>query len=234
MKLLSKPAINSAKALERSLEISEGKKLAEKVDQLRELKAQEERNLIKFRDEMKKKILGEIDVLINKKSALQTEVAWLQDVKAEAKKPVDKKEKQFAEREAVLNERDADLVQRKVELVEEKRQLKLAREALERDIAALEPEKKETKRLLKEAQQVEKDARAKAREADALYQSATERSNQIAEALLKRETNIAAKERDLKNRSQHLDRVQDQLNVRERAIIDREETQGRELKRIIQ
>lgn len=234
MKLLSKPAINQAKALERSIEISEGKKLAEKVDELRRLKSNEEANLKKFREETVAQIRAEIDAEINKRTALKTENSWLEEVRAKLKTPVDLKEKELFERETAVFKREEAASATRAEHLGKLREIADARLALKSETDLIERGKKDAVKVLKEALEHEKEARAKVRDAGSLYLNATNRSNQISEALLNRELDIASRERDLQIRNEHLDRVQDALNRRERVIIDREETLARELKRIIQ
>lgn len=72
MKLLEKSVINNLKALERKREIDEGKKLAERVDKLRELSSKEQANLSEFRDHTLKAIRQEIDdALFEKEKVLR-------------------------------------------------------------------------------------------------------------------------------------------------------------------
>lgn len=234
MKLLSKPAINSAKALERSLEISEGKKLAESVDKLRCLRSDEEANLKKFREQTMKTVRAEIDAAINKRDAIKTEVAWLEDLKKKALEPVNLKQQELFDREEAVLKRENAASATRAEHIETLGQIDEARLELKGETRQLDEKKEAVEKLLKEAQALDKQARERKRAAEALYDEAAQKSNQIAEALLKRELDIAARERDTKNRNEHLDRVQKELNARERGIIDKEETLSRELKRIIQ
>lgn len=78
LKLLSKNEIAKAKSEERAREIAEGLKISRKVDSLRELQADEERNLFKWRDQTLKAIGDEIDKLLRKKEKLEAEIKELE------------------------------------------------------------------------------------------------------------------------------------------------------------
>lgn len=77
MKLLSKREIDASKALERKLEVDEGRKLAEKVDMLRRLYAEEQAKFARFRDETIHAVLGEIRILIEERDSLRSKVRQL-------------------------------------------------------------------------------------------------------------------------------------------------------------
>lgn len=90
MRLLSKEQITITQSLERQREIQEGAKLAKKVDDLRELSAKEQTNLIKFRDESLKEIKEEINSTILQRNAILNEVAELRSESDRLKKVIKK------------------------------------------------------------------------------------------------------------------------------------------------
>lgn len=96
IKLLKKSEIDQAKARDRQLEINEGLKLAKKVDTLREVVAQEEESLKKFRIKTISAINDEIIIAAKKRDDLNKENSDLEEknilLKTERKKleePVD-------------------------------------------------------------------------------------------------------------------------------------------------
>lgn len=234
MKLLSKPAINAAKNLERSIEISEGKKLATKVDELRHLRQQEEANLKKFRDVTIKSVRAEIDAELNKRSALQTENRWLEDVKKSLQKPIDDKSEEFAKREQAMSDKEEEIKKMLADFAVHKDVVDLKWREYNNEKDSLVTQRNAVDELLRGVLELQKKAREEKRAAEALILKANTHSEQISNELLKREKDVATREVNTRLRSEHLDGVQDALNRRERGIIDREETLGRELKRIIE
>ena len=105
IKLLAKRDIDAAKAKERSLEVAEGLKLANRVDGLRETQAQEEASLQRFRTETIKKINEEITESTAKRDSLLTEVKTLQADRERALIPLDKEKQEIVEERVELEEK---------------------------------------------------------------------------------------------------------------------------------
>lgn len=78
MRLLDKQTIATQKSSERAKEVAEGVKLAKSIDSLRETHAKEQSKLKLFRDSTLRNIKEEIDVLLQRKNALQAEIAALE------------------------------------------------------------------------------------------------------------------------------------------------------------
>lgn len=89
MKLLDKQTIAVQKSTERKREVEEGIKLAKSVDNLRETLSGEQANLRKFRDSTLKLLKDEIDVLINKKNLITSEITALEEKRRIAEAPID-------------------------------------------------------------------------------------------------------------------------------------------------
>lgn len=89
MKLLKKSEILSKKSEEKRKEIVEGMKVAGQVDALREVRAQEEASLEKFRVATLSAIKEDIVALDSKKQSLQEEVQDLEERKNKALEPLD-------------------------------------------------------------------------------------------------------------------------------------------------
>lgn len=88
MKLLPKQLINTAKATERKKEIDEGLALARKVDALRELKATEEQELLKWRENSLKTIQYEIRQFIEERNSLKEENIHARKINDDLTKPL--------------------------------------------------------------------------------------------------------------------------------------------------
>ena len=83
MKLLEKNKIIIQKNQERAIEVNEGYKLAKKVDSLRQTYTDEQKNLIKFRNESVIKVRDEIALVLNERDSLKKEVSTLTEQKKE-------------------------------------------------------------------------------------------------------------------------------------------------------
>lgn len=95
MKLLEKSVINNLKTIEQKREIDEGKKLALKVDKLRELSAQEQSRLTLFRDESLKKIRQEIDDAIIERNSVLRETEELREESRKLKTLLEKTQQEI-------------------------------------------------------------------------------------------------------------------------------------------
>lgn len=79
-RLLDKFEINKRKSEETRKLVEEGVKLAKSVDILRETYSTEQTKLRLFRENTLKAIKDELDVLVNKKNALNSKIAALEEV----------------------------------------------------------------------------------------------------------------------------------------------------------
>lgn len=231
MKILQKKEIDLFKAKERHLEVQEGRKLAEKVDSLRELVAKEQANLTKFREETIAKVHAQIDDLINTKVALEAEVGTLENRRTNAQKPVDLKLSEIASREEVISQDKKEIADRVATLDEKKRQL----DARESNVKNSEESLAQLKEAIKKASESvlldKKNANADLREAQKIREKAQQESKRISGDLKAREDAVAARERDVLNEYAHIAEQTKHFSALERAIIDREETLDRDIKR---
>lgn len=88
MQLLPKSVVDRARIIDRHREIEEGKKLATKVDTLRELASTEEKNLLDFRDKSVAAVKESIRVLLEDKQTILNEIHELEERKQKALKPL--------------------------------------------------------------------------------------------------------------------------------------------------
>lgn len=219
MRLLSKKDINQANSVARTQEINEGKKLAKRIDGLRETLLNEEASLEKFRCETVAAIQAEITPLEEQKGLLEKDVRELTQKRIELRKPL------TAEWETVEKAKD---------------DIKKQQEDLEKQRAIVDVDKKEAKKERKEAERAKRNALTceetaqeklkgaiiKEREANELQDQA--QKTKEAAVALERETlaNIAEEKRKLALR-------EEALVVNEKAVAEQQEANLKERKLLI-
>ena len=124
MRLLNKSEIATAKAQDRQIAITEGLKLATKVDNLREVSANEEATLSRYRVETLAEIQAEIAEKASARDELDAEVRVLENRKASALAPLTRHEEELkayaeelAQKEASLGTYDANLALKNADLI---------------------------------------------------------------------------------------------------------------------
>lgn len=227
MKLLTKKEIDQRKAAEQTREVDEGRKLAKSIASLREIRANEEASLERFRRENVTKIHEEITKYAEERNALAKEVGDLKKEREELKKPLDEEwerleeergifigernecrehEKQLDIRDEMLAKRSRDLDNRDTELAI------LLREALEiRENS--QKEREESGKILESSRSVLERATAQKQEIEKDLAERTER-------LIRWEKNLTLLENKNKERSQELEKEWKLLNDR-KARLDK-------------
>lgn len=232
MRLLPKSEITKQKAVVQQQTVEEGKKLAMTIDRLREVVAEEESSLEKFRSETLKQIHKETSAAAATRDELLGEVAQLELRKKEALEPVydlwgavEEVNKQAEyERQAVA------------ELLREAEQKVQAADAAEKQAAqalyVAETIKERHQSLLNEVIQ-------KKQEAEQIVTEATEKYQQSAIMKEQTETSLSARKQELEALSEQLQKKEEQLEQErlrqqeERVrLADREQTLEREFTRL--
>lgn len=221
MKLLKKSEISALKTKERNQEIEQGKQLATRVDALREVAAAEEKALIEFRTKTVASIQADIKAATAERDSILREIKDL-----------------TADREVgmtEINAMKAVLVEQQVEaevLITELN-AKLAK-ATDSEKIMVE-ERKETKRLLAEAVAKEEVASKLLRNAHSTmnrrirlldvtkdgYRQLEKIKADVSASLYKREQSVAAKERDIQLKLDHIKEEKARLAEKERAVNDK-------------
>lgn len=231
MRLLEPKEVDALKARDKAREIAEGVKLAKQVDNLREVKAQEEASLAKFRSESLAKIHEQIKQESDKRDALKREVYDLEERKKEAQKPLD------AEKEAIAKER-AEVESFRAEIQAQERALEDTRKGIADKSRLVELEKRRTdtergqvREELERAQTArilaEKDGKAAK---DALAESQRIKEEML-EDLKERDIHMAVRERDVKLKEENLSIRQAELDKEWKLLRDRQALLERTLKR---
>ena len=231
MKLLKKEEIGKHKAAERQREVDEGVKLAQRVDALREVAAQEEASLEKFRRETIATIHKEIEAATAERDTLKAEVKTLQTQREEAMIPVVEAWKKVKETALLhdkiqqeLNDRHTGLKVKEGYADETLRDLSTRKERVRQEEAR-------THELLVEADQ-KRDAAAETEmkandlliKAIKTMEQTEAKGSELASFLEAREKAIALKEEEL--RKQEIDLAKEFSRLK-----DREATLERNLKR---
>jgi hypothetical protein len=181
IKLLSKQEINQRQALQRHAEIEEGRKLAKRVDNLREIAVQEEASLASFRaktlkaiNEEIKKATKEHEVVLNQVKELRSELETGFSELKKAENIVKLKEEDLVSREKYVEER-VKLVKEKEKQVKQGFEENLTMASrLEYANAQLLKVNMEADEKIQMANDMFDDAELKRNQVDRLYQRVTE------------------------------------------------------------
>lgn len=165
MRLLPKSEIDKRKADLRQREIDEGLKLTRRVDSLRELHAEEEQKLEKFRVQTVKAIQNEITAQEAIRETLNREIAVLAKQREELLIPIDIKWKELDSKEISLVKRESAVLQRENSVKHREKDIAIT----ERRLYSME---KNTQDLENQAQSKLNDAIMKATEAGEMMEEA--------------------------------------------------------------
>ncbi len=231
MKLLDKKEIDVSKAKERLIEVHEGKKLAEKVDQLRSLWADEEKRITVTRDAILASCKATTEAAINELERVKNEITYALAIKAEAEKPL-------IARSRALDVREEELAKNTIDLNDLVTRTELQAKRFEKAMEeAAETQKKAdlfyegAASINLEAQKAEVAAANKLREADDILLVAKENAKRIGSEVVARDLASLAREGAVLLKERSFADTERKLSVRERDIIDREESHAREVAR---
>jgi hypothetical protein len=232
MKLLEKTDIAKAKVLERQVEIQEGAKLAKKVDSLRQMKADEQANLLKFRDETIRKVRAEIDKYIREREILGEEVRSLDLKRTKLLEPLDN------EWEKVNAKKDELLAYAK-QLNEEHLTLKSLAKDMEVDKAHLseetqriEEERRSSIKSLAEAESTKETARKTLIEAQAIKEKTIQELEIKEQELDMKEASVKASQIDIKNKYADLEKENKFIRAEKIRLADQRKTLERAMDRL--
>lgn len=197
MRLLPKSEINKAKALDRQREIEEGKKLATKVDTLREVAVEEEQNLEQFRVKTVKAITEEINLLTQKRDTLVGDIKKATEELAILTEPLDREWEEVrvgkafvAQKELELAELNDTLQERRTELENAERELEVDKDRVKDLRITANENVARSVTMVSEANKVLAQARE---QANALLSNANVKMQEIE----RKEVRINAKEREV-------------------------------------
>lgn len=223
MRLLPKLEIDKKLADERRVHVEEGRKLAQRVDSLREIASQEEASLAKFRSETIAAIHKEISSESAKLDELKNEIRLKTKERDELMEPLHATLKEISERESAVSDKEAVLASKETEIATAQDEI------LASGKRAAEAEKAAALARMDAAAHntVAAEARVQAkRELVAARSEASQRSRQLDEreaALLSRESFVAERENSATLEEARLSEKRAQLDREWRLLADRKE-----------
>jgi len=212
MKLLSKSDVDKAKAKDRQAEIAEGMKLAKRVDGLREVAAQEEAALMKFRHETLAEIVKEIAEKEEIRGTLKKEVRELEETKALLLQPLTAEEGRLEVKRTELEKAEEELRAKRRQLNEFSESLDIRERGIYSKEVAVESTHTLLKEKIKETDTLKGDTERKNRQIDEVLQNAQheasiliENAQQQAKGVQLREEAVFKKEEELRTREIELE-----------------------------
>jgi len=232
MKLLTKQEIQQKTANARKLEIDEGKKLAQSVDNLRELRSLEEQNLEKFREKTVSAIHKEIEELSGERDSLVREVKTLEDKREEARKPLDEEWGTVRKRVEEIDDRLASISIREEWLKEREEKISSKETLTKREFERADASSLRASQLLKSADSKEQEASKCVASAKAIEESAILMKDESIKTLLARENAVALRESSMILQENNAEKEREELAKEWRLLEDRKALFERNKKRL--
>lgn len=211
MQLLEKRQIDGLKARERYQEIQEGKKLAEKVDALRELSAKEQTNLAKFSEESMSRLKAEIDKLITVREDIKSEIKVLERQKSLAKEPLDEEWAKFHAKRAELDSLELEIHAKQGSLIKKEEKYRKDVHSLGVEESRIEDERRRSVDSLAKAFQF-------LQEADSTLQDARNAAATIQVAAELRDNETILREKEAQERERIVAQREEDSRKQEKAI----------------
>lgn len=231
-RLLTQSDLDSRKSADRRREVEEGAKLARRVDGLRELAAETEKNVEQHRSASLAQAQRDIDAVLSKKELLEGEVRELEEERKRLQAPLDaawekvrQESKQNANERLVLEQRDAAIRQTSIEQENVAKQL---REEGERVVQ----ERKRSMSLLKKAASDQEKAQTILLEAHELKEETANWSVHKTNELTKREKAALIRDQELILQAEQVEEGRLQNENDRKKLKDAYETLARTKKRL--
>lgn len=206
MKLLEKNKIIALKNQERAVEVNEGYKLAKKVDSLRQTYADEQKNLINFRNETTRKVKEEIAVVFKQRDDLKEEVYSLMEEKKELLIPLDEQWDKVHKKEDELIQYANSLSEKTQLLQEDKNYLEVEQQKIKEERKRIDAERKATIAGLSEAEDKKDKAQIILLRAEETEKNKLNAISEKEKLLSVRESNISYLEVDIQNKNESIEK----------------------------
>lgn len=221
LKLLSKREIDTQKAQEYARERQEGYKLAKRVDSLREIHAQEEASLEKFRIKTLSAIKAELDAATAERDKVFAETKAERERARLIQGPLE------AELVTLLGEERLKTDTRKKELLEIDSALEKKRKEVEKiereamlELQRAEDEKRRSAEMLVQTQKLHTEAKEELADVRNKNQIILSSLNLRENEVEVKAANVAARERDIQNQVDKIRNYERRLAERELALKD--------------
>lgn len=232
IKLLSKQEINQRQATQKRIEVDQGRKLATRVDTLREIAAQDEASLASFRAKTLKAIHDETQKAVEERDVLLGEIKVLREEIEVGLKPIQKAENQLRTKISAIEERE-NQVNNRIELIKKKE------EELKNDFQKINALHLRLTYVQDQLSEMSIEAENHIGMAEVFYENAELKKKEVdllektvKEELHAKDIEVASRERDITIKEERVQRQYEALNERELQLIDREQTLEREFKRL--
>jgi len=232
MRLLTKREIDVKKSSERASEIGEGVKLARRVDNLREIQAEEEASLKRFREQTIANIHQEIVLETAKRDTLRGEVRDLEKRREDALKPLDAEWEKVHTIEKELSEKQTELVTRETTISEKEEEIKSVEKNLNDEEKRIAEMTARTSKSLKDAEEARVEAESYRVDSVHIKESALSFKKEVEKELRERDAVMASRERDLGNKEEANERDRRAIEVEKIQLADQRATLERAFKRI--
>lgn len=224
IRLLSKKEIDIAKAGDRAREITEGVKLAKRVDALRQIHADEEASLEQFRIKTITKIKEETEREEIKRNILANEVSRLEKRREEALKPLTKEKNALALESARIEEEKRLIAQARFHLSEAENELETALQNASLDQERALDMRKRAEKLLADAENTRIEAGIALQDSKKALNASLERARVMDAELRAREEFILARERDVEIKETRLQEEERLIRLEKIRLDDRAKT----------
>ncbi len=234
MRLLQRSAVKIAKNLDTQREIEEGKKLAKRVDSLRELSSVEEKNLLAFRDQTMNTVRAELEPLHQEKRVLLQDIQRLETQRKLLLAPLDAKWEEVTKAQKIVDDWEAELTARESAAAHLEDDNKLRSATLKKRNAVIAEKEALVQEIVETATKMVADAKEVLADARNEAQTTKMRSELATLSLVERETAVALRERDAVIVKENNTKVRKENIQKSIQLADREATLERgfaELKR---
>lgn len=235
MKILPpKKQIRAEKEEQKRIQILEGVKLAQRVDELRRTSAELEKNHELFLKASAVELSKATAELEEKRDGLRTEVSRLEKERGLLKRPLDDEWATLKDAEERFKKEKSDFLIEKDELSQTKKGVEEESKRIAEERSRIEEEKRETDKNLRNSAELREQAEGINAEATRIKESNdmfyAEKERQYAQ----REANIKYEELANENYKKILDQREEKLRIKEIQLIDREATLERAFNRLKQ
>jgi len=232
MKLLPKSDILIRKAQEQKQAVDEGKKLAMTVDRLREVAAQEEASLDKFRSETLEQIHKETTEAATKRDALLGEVRELEAAKKEALQPLTRELELIDKAKEELAQKAAENATQALTIEDREQSISDKEKKIDQTLLRVETKEEAVTRKLADIINTETDTNQRKQTVVRLMEEADSIRTKLSTELVHREDACQNTEKRLILREQELEKDRKQLLEERIRLDDRSRTLERAFNRL--
>lgn len=233
IRLLKKDEIAQIQSAQRHAEVQEGLKLTRKVDSLRELMAEEEKTLSRFRSESLAALQSEVSKIEKEKESLLSEVRELEAKIAKGTAILDKKKEFLEKKEKDIDEKKEKLAREKELFLIHKIELEKLKKELDKEIVRISGIKDNISLLNKQAHEKNTEATERLEKALLLDEKTTHESLEAKKLFSEKSAALSEREANIEQAELAIAEKEKQLATEKLQLKDQRETLERTMQRII-